>query len=88
MGLIAFAPLSAVAQSQVRLKGKGRPSPFSQQRGDLYLTIEESRVTRCDSLTSKVSEIIGVLTVLATAIFRKFGHLSVNDDRHKDSLYR
>ncbi len=26
--------------SRVRIKGKGRPSPFSQQRGDLYLTIE------------------------------------------------
>lgn len=26
--------------SRIRIKGKGRPSPFSQQRGDLYLTIE------------------------------------------------
>jgi curved DNA-binding protein len=33
-------PSGAKPGSQIRLKGKGRPSPFSQQRGDLYLTIE------------------------------------------------
>jgi curved DNA-binding protein len=33
-------PPGAKSGSRVRIKGKGRPSPFSQQRGDLYLTIE------------------------------------------------
>ena len=33
-------PTGAKTGSRIRLKGKGRPSPFSQQRGDLYLTIE------------------------------------------------
>ncbi|MFS0519714.1 DnaJ C-terminal domain-containing protein [Nostoc sp. UIC 10607] len=33
-------PAGAKPGSRIRLKGKGRPSPFSQQRGDLYLTIE------------------------------------------------
>lgn len=33
-------PAGAKSGSRIRLKGKGRPSPFSQQRGDLYLTIE------------------------------------------------
>ncbi|MBW4559697.1 MAG: J domain-containing protein [Mojavia pulchra JT2-VF2] len=33
-------PPGARPGSRVRIKGKGRPSPFSQQRGDLYLTIE------------------------------------------------
>jgi curved DNA-binding protein len=33
-------PPGAKPSSRIRLKGKGRPSPFSQQRGDLYLTIE------------------------------------------------
>ncbi|HEY9622436.1 MAG TPA: DnaJ C-terminal domain-containing protein [Crinalium sp.] len=33
-------PAGAKLGSRIRLKGKGRPSPFSQQRGDLYLTIE------------------------------------------------
>jgi len=33
-------PAGAKRGSRIRLKGKGRPSPFSQQRGDLYLTIE------------------------------------------------
>lgn len=33
-------PAGAKRSSRIRLKGKGRPSPFSQQRGDLYLTIE------------------------------------------------
>ncbi len=33
-------PLGAKPGSRVRIKGKGRASPFSQQRGDLYLTIE------------------------------------------------
>ncbi|WP_017301654.1 DnaJ C-terminal domain-containing protein [Nodosilinea nodulosa] len=33
-------PAGAKGGSRIRLKGKGRPSPFSQQRGDLYLTIE------------------------------------------------
>jgi curved DNA-binding protein len=33
-------PPGAKPGSRIRLKGKGRPSPFSQQRGDLYLTIE------------------------------------------------
>jgi curved DNA-binding protein len=33
-------PAGAKAGSRVRVKGKGQPSPFSQQRGDLYLTIE------------------------------------------------
>jgi curved DNA-binding protein len=30
----------AKPNSRIRIKGKGHPSPFSQQRGDLYLTIE------------------------------------------------
>ena len=33
-------PPGAKAGSRIRIKGKGRPSPFSQQRGDLYLTID------------------------------------------------
>ncbi len=33
-------PAGAKPGSRVRIKGKGRPSPFSQQRGDLYLTID------------------------------------------------
>ncbi|OUL34859.1 molecular chaperone DnaJ [Nostoc sp. T09] len=33
-------PPGATPGSRVRIKGKGHPSPFSQQRGDLYLTIE------------------------------------------------
>ncbi|MEH2379666.1 MAG: DnaJ C-terminal domain-containing protein [Nostoc sp.] len=33
-------PAGAKPGSRIRLKGKGRPSPFSPQRGDLYLTIE------------------------------------------------
>jgi curved DNA-binding protein len=33
-------PAGAKSGSRIRLTGKGRPSPFSQQRGDLYLTIE------------------------------------------------
>lgn len=33
-------PAGAKPESRIRLKGKGRPSPFTQQRGDLYLTIE------------------------------------------------
>jgi len=33
-------PAGAKPGSRIRIKGKGRPSPFSQQRGDLYLTIE------------------------------------------------
>jgi curved DNA-binding protein len=33
-------PAGAKTGSRIRLKGKGRPSPFSQQRGNLYLTIE------------------------------------------------
>lgn len=33
-------PAGAKPGSRIRLKGKGRPSPFSHQRGDLYLTIE------------------------------------------------
>lgn len=33
-------PAGAKQGSRIRLKGKGRPSPFSQQRGDLYLTLE------------------------------------------------
>jgi len=33
-------PAGAKPGSRIRLKGKGRPSPFSQQRGDLYLNIE------------------------------------------------
>lgn len=33
-------PAGAKSGSRIRLKGKGRPSPFSQQRGDLYLTID------------------------------------------------
>ena len=35
-------PPGAKSGSRIRVKGKGRPSPFSQQRGDLYLTIELS----------------------------------------------
>lgn len=33
-------PPGAKPGSRIRIKGKGRPSPFTQQRGDLYLTIE------------------------------------------------
>lgn len=33
-------PPGATPGSRIRVKGKGRPSPFSQQRGDLYLNIE------------------------------------------------
>jgi curved DNA-binding protein len=33
-------PAGAKPGSRIRLKGKGRPSLFSQQRGDLYLNIE------------------------------------------------
>jgi curved DNA-binding protein len=33
-------PAGAKPGSRIRLKGKGRPSPFSQQCGDLYLTLE------------------------------------------------
>jgi curved DNA-binding protein len=33
-------PAGAKPSSRIRIKGKGHPSPFSQQRGDLYLTIE------------------------------------------------
>jgi len=33
-------PAGAKLGSRIRLKGKGRASPFSEQRGDLYLTIE------------------------------------------------
>jgi len=33
-------PPGAKSGSRIRVKGKGRPSPFSQARGDLYLTIE------------------------------------------------
>jgi len=33
-------PAGAKPGSRIRLKGKGLKSPFSQQRGDLYLTIE------------------------------------------------
>lgn len=33
-------PAGAKPGSRVRIKGKGHPSPFSQQRGDLYLNIE------------------------------------------------
>jgi curved DNA-binding protein len=33
-------PAGAKPGSRIRIKGKGRPSPFSQQCGDLYLTIE------------------------------------------------
>ncbi len=32
-------PAGAKPDSRIRLRGKGRPSPFSQQRGDLYLTV-------------------------------------------------
>ena len=33
-------PPGAKPGSRIRIKGKGRMSPFSQQRGDLYLTID------------------------------------------------
>ncbi|MBW4662559.1 MAG: J domain-containing protein [Drouetiella hepatica Uher 2000/2452] len=33
-------PIGAKPGSRIRIKGKGRPSPFTQQRGDLYLTVE------------------------------------------------
>ncbi len=33
-------PAGAKPESRIKIKSKGRPSPFSQQRGDLYLTIE------------------------------------------------
>jgi curved DNA-binding protein len=33
-------PAGAKNGSRIRLKGKGRVSPFNQQRGDLYLTVE------------------------------------------------
>ncbi len=35
-------PPGTKSGSRIRVKGKGRLSPFSQQRGDLYLTIELS----------------------------------------------
>ena len=33
-------PPGAKADSRIRVKGKGRPNPLSQNRGDLYLTVE------------------------------------------------
>ncbi len=33
-------PAGAKTGSRIKIKGKGRPSPFSGQQGDLYLTIE------------------------------------------------
>ncbi|AFZ26204.1 DnaJ-class molecular chaperone with C-terminal Zn finger domain [Cylindrospermum stagnale PCC 7417] len=33
-------PAGAKPGSRIRIRGKGRLSPFSQQRGDLYLTVE------------------------------------------------
>jgi len=33
-------PAGATTGSRIKIKGKGHTSPFSQQRGDLYLTIE------------------------------------------------
>ena len=33
-------PPGAKSGSRIRLKGKGRESPFNQRRGDLYLTVE------------------------------------------------
>lgn len=33
-------PAGAKPGSRLRIKGKGRPSPFSQARGDLYLNVE------------------------------------------------
>ena len=33
-------PTGAKPGSRIRIKGKGRTSPYSQQRGDLYLTID------------------------------------------------
>ena len=33
-------PTGAKPGSRIRIKGKGRTSPFNQQRGDLYLTID------------------------------------------------
>jgi curved DNA-binding protein len=33
-------PAGAKPGSRIRIKGKGHPSPFSHQRGDLYLTVE------------------------------------------------
>ncbi|ARV59093.1 molecular chaperone DnaJ [Nostocales cyanobacterium HT-58-2] len=33
-------PPGAKPGSRIRIKGKGRPSPFSQKRGDLYITID------------------------------------------------
>ena len=33
-------PAGAKSGSRIRIKGKGQASPFSQQRGDLYLTIQ------------------------------------------------
>ena len=33
-------PAGAKPGSRIRLKGKGRTSPFTQQRGDLYLSVE------------------------------------------------
>ncbi|RMF21855.1 MAG: J domain-containing protein [Cyanobacteria bacterium J083] len=33
-------PPGAKPGSRIRIKGKGRTSPFSQQRGDLYLTVD------------------------------------------------
>lgn len=33
-------PAGAKSSSRIRVKGKGQVSPFNQQRGDLYLTIE------------------------------------------------
>ncbi len=33
-------PPGAKAGSRIRVRGKGQPSPYTQQRGDLYLTVE------------------------------------------------
>jgi curved DNA-binding protein len=33
-------PPGAKSGSRIRVKGKGQPSPYTQQRGDLYLTVE------------------------------------------------
>ncbi len=33
-------PAGAKPGSRIRLKGRGRPSPFSQQRGDLFAKLQ------------------------------------------------
>lgn len=61
-------PPGAKSGSRIRMKGKGQISPFSQQRGDLYLTIEllphqlfrfEGDNITCEMPISPVEAILG-----------------------------